>query len=108
VDRLASFLWSREGIKFLADLGSVVFGMLGTWLMSRRYARDFWQNLLSAFLLPLMFLLGRGARFRDVVKKTINANSDIQDSVPDMAMGLYSLFWAFFLQLIALGVETFK
>jgi len=108
VCRLASFLWSWDGLKFLANLGSVVFGILGTWLMSRRYARSFMRNLLYTFLFPLLILARQGGRVRDFVKETINANRDIEDSVIDMTIGLNSLFWAFFLQLIALGIETLK
>jgi len=108
VDHLVSFLLSRDGLKFLANLGSVVFGILGTWLMSRRYARKFWPNLFFTFLYPALYLIGRGAHVRDFLKATINANRDIEDSVIDMVIGLNSLFWAFFLQLIALGIETLK
>jgi hypothetical protein len=108
LERLASFLWSWDGLKFLADLGSVIFGVLGTWLMSRRYARKFWPNLLFTLLFPLLFLVGQGRHVRNFVKVTINTNRDIEDSVIDMTIGLNMLFWAFFLQLIALAIETFK
>jgi hypothetical protein len=108
VCRLASFLWSCDGLKFLAKLGSVAFGVLGTWLMSRRYARRFWPNLFFAFLFPVLYLFGQGGHVRDFVKTTININRDIEDSVIDMTIGLNLLFWAFVLQLIALGIETLK
>jgi hypothetical protein len=106
VDCLTSFLCSWDGLKFLANLGSVVFGILGTWLMSRRYARRLWRNLLYAFVFPILYLLGQGAHVRAFVKATIIANRDIEDSVIDMTIGLNLLFWAFFLQLIALIIET--
>jgi len=95
-------------LNFVANLGSVVFGILGTWLMSRRYARRFGLTLLFAIFFPILFLIGQGNHFRNSVKATINTNRDVEDSVTDMAIGLYLLFWAFFLQLIALGIETFK
>lgn len=108
MDHFVTFLLSRDGLKFLANLGSVVFGILGTWLMARRYARNFGRNLLYTFLFPLLILVGLGGRVRDFVKETINANRDIEDSVIDMTIGLNSLFWAFILQLIALGLDTLK
>jgi hypothetical protein len=106
VERLISYLCSWDGAKFLANLGSVVFGILGTWLMSRRYARRLWRNLLFALVFPVLYLFGQGAYVRDFVKATIIANRDIEDSVIDMTIGLNLLFWAFFLQLIALVIET--
>jgi hypothetical protein len=108
VHRLTVFLLSWDVLKFLANLGSVIFGVLGTWLMSRRYARRFWANLLYTFLFPLLYLIGQGGHVREFVKETIKTNSDIEDSVVDMTIGLNLLFWAFFLQLIALMIETFK
>jgi hypothetical protein len=107
VDCLPTFLRSWDTLKFLANLGSVIFGILGTWLMSRRYARRFWRNLLYASIFPILYLLGQGKHVREFVKATINTNRDIDDSVIDMTIGLNFLFWAFFLQLIALLIETF-
>ncbi len=106
--RLVCFLLSWDGLKFLANLGSVVFGIFGTWLMARRYARKFWPNLLFTFLFPALYLVGRGRYVRNFVKVTINTNRDIEDSVIDMTIGLNLLFWAFILQLVALGIDTFK
>lgn len=105
---IVSFFLSWDGLKFLVDLGSVVFGVLGTWLMSRGYARRFWPNLLFAFLFPALYVFGQGRHVRRFVKATINANRDIDDSVIDMTIGLYLLFWAFFLQFIVLMIETLK
>jgi len=106
--RLAAFLWSWDGLKFLVNLGSVVFGILGTWLMSRRYARKFWPNLFFTFLFPALYLIGKGGDVRNFVNVSIKSNEDIKDSATDMTIGLYLLFWTFFLQLIALSIETFK
>lgn len=108
MDMVAVVCFPWDGLKSTANVASVVFGILGTWLMSRRYAREFWRNLLFAFLFPLLFLFGQGARVRDFVKTTINTNRDVDDSVIDMTIGLNLLFWAFFLQLIALGIEIVK
>jgi hypothetical protein len=76
--------------------------------MSRRYARRFWRNLLFTFLFPALYLFGQGGYVRDFIKVAINNNRDIEDSVIDMTIGLNLLFWAFFLQLIALIIETLK
>jgi hypothetical protein len=106
VDYFSDSFCSWDGLRFLANLGSVIFGILGTWLMSRRYARRLWRNLLFAFVFPILYLFGQGDHVRDFVKVTINVNRDIEDSVIDMTIGLNLLFWAFFLQLIALIIET--
>jgi hypothetical protein len=106
LDCLPLFLRSWDTLKSLADFGSVIFGILGTWLMSRRYARSLWRNLLFAFIFPILYLVGQGEHVREFVRTTINNNRDIEDSVIDMTIGLNLLFWAFFLQLIALVVEA--
>ena len=87
--------------KFILNVASALFGLLGTWLMSRRYAKQLGRSLLLALISPLLFLFGQGARVRSFVKEKINANRDLPESVTDMALGLTLLFWAFFLQLIA-------
>jgi hypothetical protein len=101
-----SFLASWTGIKAVIELCGFIFGILGTWLMSRRYARELWRNLVYAFLFPFLILVGKGSRVRDFVKATVNANRDVEDSVTDMTIGLHLLLWAFFLQLIALTIEV--
>jgi hypothetical protein len=92
-------------LKPLLDVASALFGLLGTWLMSRRYARQFGRSVLFALISPLLLLLGQGARVRRFMAAKINANCDLPDSVTDMALGLNLLFWAFFLQLLAAIVD---
>jgi hypothetical protein len=100
------FSWS--GAKFLANLGSVIFGVLGTWLMARRYANRFFVSLLAAFLFPMFFLLRRAGHARDVMNRITKTNLDVPDSGGDMTIGVYLLFWAFVLQLVALLIDTFS
>ena len=104
---LINFVFSWNHIKFAANLGSVVFGLIGTWLMSRRYARRFWRNLLYSLIVPVAYLFIR-ARVRGNIKVSADVNKDIEDSAIDMTIGVYMLFWAFALQLIALLIETFN
>ena len=108
VHSLVGFVFSSNGAKFLANLGSVVFGVLGTWLMARRYANRFFVSLVAAFLFPMFFLLRRSGRARDVMNSIAKTNLDVPDSGGDMTIGVYLLFWAFVLQLIALLIETFS
>lgn len=87
--------------KFILNVASAVFGLIGTWLMSRRYAKQLGRSLLFALISPLLFLFGQGARVRRFVQGKVNASRDLPESVTDMALGLTLLFWAFFLQLVA-------
>ena len=92
-------------IKFIVNFVSAVLGLVGTWLMSRRYARQFGRSFLYALVSPVLLLLGRGGRLRGFVKGKINASRDLPDSVTDMVLGLMLLFWAFFLQLVGLILD---
>jgi hypothetical protein len=103
--RAFSFLCSWPGLKFLAGLTSIIFGVLGTWLMSRRYARTLARNLLYALIFPLLFLFGQGAHVRNFITSAIKTNEDIKDSSIDMTIGLHLLFWAFFLQFLPLIID---
>jgi len=100
-----SFLGSWAGAKFLANLASAIFGLLGTWLMSRRYADQLVRSLLYSFVSPVLYLSRRGKRVRSFFKAKIEANKDVADSITEMVWGLTLLFWAFFLQLIALLLD---
>lgn len=89
----------HELLKAILNIASAIFGLLGTWLMARRYAQQFLREVAFALFSPLLFLIGRGNRARAFVKATASSNLDLPDSVTDMALGLILLFWAFFLQL---------
>ena len=91
--------------KFILNVAGAVFGLLGTWLMSRRYAKQFGRSLLFALISPLLLLFGRKARVRSFVEGKINANRDLPESIVDMSLGLTLLFWAFFLQLVAFVLD---
>lgn len=105
---LVSIAISWKGAKFLANLGSVIFGILGTWLMARRYANRFFVSLLAAFLFPMFFLLRRAGHARDVMNRITKTNLDVPDSGGDMTIGVYLLFWSFVLQLVALSIDAFS
>jgi len=92
-------------LKTTLEVASAVFGLLGTWLMSRRYAKEFGRSLAYALITPILFLIGRGDRARSFMKEKIKGNRDLPDSAGEMALGLNLLFWAFFLQLVAPFVE---
>lgn len=92
-------------IKFLVNALSAAFGLTGTWLMSRRYARQPLISVLVAVFWPILSLVGLGQRVSDFVAATVRANKDIEDSVTDMVGGLSFLFWAFLLQAIGLCID---
>jgi hypothetical protein len=48
----------------------------------------------------------QGHRVHDYLKKKINTNRDVTDSVADMLVGVNLLFWAFFLQLAGIVIEA--
>ncbi len=93
------------GIKLIVELASVLFGMLGTWRMSRRYAQELWRSLLYAATWPFLSLFGQGKRVERFFEAKASVNRDVPDSVGDMVLGLNLLFWAFFLQMVALFFE---
>jgi intracellular septation protein A len=93
-------------LKWVSEIAAAIFGVLGTWLMSRRYADSFLQNTLLALTWPLLILFGQGNRIRRVIKARFDANRDIPESIVDMVLGLNLLFWAFFLQVAALILEA--
>ena len=95
-------------IKLVMEAASAVFGMLGTWLMARRYADPLWRSLLYAAVWPVLVVAGKADRIRQFIQAKVNANRDVPDSIADMVMGLNLLFLAFLLQFIAALMETKK
>jgi hypothetical protein len=98
--------WQGITPKLALEIAGAAFGVLGTWLMSRRYAESFLQNVLLALSWPVLILFGQGNRIRKVVKARFDANRDLPESIVDMVLGLNLLFWAFFLQVAALVLEA--
>ncbi len=92
-------------LSFILSFASAVLGMVGTCLMSRRYAPKFFHSMLDAAISPFLFLVGRGERVRKFFTARAKINWDVPESAADMALGMTLLFWAFFLQLVALLVE---
>lgn len=97
-----------SAVKLIIEFASVLFGMLGTWFMSRRYAHELWRSLLYAATWPVLFLFGQGKRLQGAFRAKAGLNRDVPDSVADMVLGLNLLFWAFFLQMVALFFEIGK
>lgn len=95
-------------VKLIIEMASGLFGMLGTWFMSRRYAHELWRSLIYAATWPIFFLVGQGKRLQYAFKAKAGLNRDVPDSVADMVLGLNLLFWAFFLQMVALFFELKK
>jgi hypothetical protein len=91
--------------KLAVNAASAVLGMIGTWLMARRYAREPLRALLFAALLPFILIWRRG-EVREFLKNKINLNADVPDSPIDMFLGLNLLFLAFVLQFVAIYLEA--
>jgi hypothetical protein len=86
-------------IKFWLNMASSIFGITGSWLMSRRYAQQFGRSILFACIAPFLYAFGRGDRVRRFIEAKVSGNKDIPDSASEMALGLALLFLAFLLQL---------
>lgn len=92
-------------IRFFVNLVSAIFGLLGAWLMARRYARQPFMSIVIAFLWPPFFIFRCDGWLRSFVTSEFKANRDLEDSAVDMALGLSLVFWAFLLQGIGLLIE---
>jgi hypothetical protein len=57
---------------------------------------------------PSSFFSARAKRLQHAFKAKAGLNRDVPDSVADMVLGLNLLFWAFFLQMVALFFEIKK
>ena len=96
----------HDTVKLVAEIASASFGLAGTWLMARRYAREPIRALLFAMLWPVIFLLGGQSRVRDFLREKIKLNEDVPDSPISMVLGLNCLFIAFLIQLFVVYRET--
>gem|GEM_PF-6931595 len=95
------------GVTFVLNFGSCVAGVLGTYFMSRRYAKTFLTFIFFAFADPLMRLLGRADQVDAFHALRMKGNRDVPDAVADMISGLNLLFWAFVAQMLSLLVSLF-
>ena len=102
------FFFKSFGAKFAVNLMAATLGIVGTWLMSRRYAQHFWRNILYTILFPFLFLLGQAKHARNFFTEKIRTNQDLPESLSSMVLGIALLFWAFFFQLIALFLEIYN
>jgi hypothetical protein len=93
-----------EWLSIALDLGSAVFGMLGTYYMAKRYANNFWSGMFFAVAALCMYARGKGKQVAAFYRSRDNANSDIKDIPSETALGLNLLFLAFFLQLAKIAV----
>ena len=93
-------------LKTAVNIASAIFGLLGTWLMSRRYAPEFVRSIFYSLIAPILIVTGNRERVRAFMKSKTEGNRDLPDSVDEMALGLNLLFWAFFLQLVGLVLEA--
>jgi hypothetical protein len=84
------------------EYASAILGILGTMLMSRRFAPQVVRSLVYAASWPFLWIVGRGQHARDFFIARARINWDNADSPADMTLGLNLLVWAFFIQLVSL------
>jgi hypothetical protein len=87
------------------EYASAVLGILGTALMSRRFAPQVLRSLVYAASWPILWVFGHGQRARRFFIAKAKINWDNPDSPADMTLGLNLLFWAFFVQLLSLFLK---
>lgn len=87
-------------VSVVLEIGSALFGIYGTYLMSRRYTTSLAFFLVLALFAPIMFALGRGKVVHDYYENRTLANRDVPIATNRMALGLSLLCWAFFFQLL--------
>ena len=92
-------------VKFLINLASALCGIVGAWLMARRYARQPLISIILSLGWPVFFIFRKNKRVQGFVTSEFKANSDIRDSPVEMALGLSLVFWAFLLQAVGLLIE---
>jgi hypothetical protein len=97
----AHFSWPLA-ISHACEYASAVFGICGTFFMSRRIVPKFWRGMLFSLSYPLMVLFFQGHRVREYFVSRAALSSDVKDSLPDLTLGMNLLFWGFFLQLLSL------
>jgi hypothetical protein len=97
-----------DSAKLIAEMASASFGLAGSWLMARRYAREPIRALFFAMLWPVIFLAGGRNRVREFLREKIRLNDDVPDSPISMVLGLNCLFVAFLLQLVVVYLEARK
>jgi hypothetical protein len=98
----------HDELKMIAEVVSACFGLAGTWLMARRYAREPIRALIFAMLWPFVFLWGGQARVREFLREKIELNQDVPDSPISMVLGLNCLFIAFLIQFVVVYLEATK
>ena len=87
-------------VSVVLEIGSALFGIYGTYLMSRRYTTSLVLFLALALFAPVMFALGKGKTVHDYYENRTLANRDVPIATNRMALGLSLLCWAFFFQLL--------
>ncbi len=88
------------------DVASALLGMVGTYFMSRRYAKNFFSGLFFAVVSFGLYLLLQGATARQFYAREALSKKDIPDSPADVAFGLNLLFVGFLAQLAKIVISA--
>jgi hypothetical protein len=88
------------------DAASALLGMVGTYFMSRRYAKNFFSGLFFAVVSLVLYLFFHGAEAREFYAREALSKKGIPDSPADVAFGLNLLFVGFLTQLAKIIISS--
>jgi hypothetical protein len=87
------------------DAASALLGMLGTYFMSRRFAKKFFSGILFALIGTFLYLFGQGAKVRRFYANEALPGEEIKDAAADSGLGLNLLFIGFLAQLAKIAIS---
>lgn len=96
----------HQTAKLIAEVISAAFGMIGSWLMARRYAREPFRALFFAVIWPIAFLIAGRQQLHEFLAEKIKLNEDVPDSPFGMVLGLSCLLIAFLVQIVVVYLEA--
>jgi hypothetical protein len=98
--------WALHWGLIALDVFSAVLGMVGTYFMSRRYAKGFLSGLLFAVITFFLYVFFQGAKAREFYAREALSKKEIPDSPADVAFGLNLLFVGFLAQLAKIVITA--
>jgi len=88
------------------DVASASLGMVGTYFMSRRYAKKFFSGVLFALIGTLLYFICLGSKVREFYANESHSEEKIPEAAADAALGLNLLFIGFLAQLAKIVISA--